>query len=89
MEELKKQNKTDEKENDKNDNFIRVYNKKGELEISDKNKKTKNDVNDNKNNEIRYNKNSALDYPSEAYMGTRDHYTGRNMSENNRKCCHT
>ena len=89
MEELKKENKTDEKENGKNDNFIRVYNKKGELEISDKNKKTKNDENDNKNNQIRYNKNSALDYPSEAYIGTRDHYPGRNMSENNRKCCHT
>ena len=40
MEELKKENKTDEKENDKNDNFIRDYNKKGELEITDKNKKT-------------------------------------------------
>lgn len=89
MEELKKENKTDEKENGKNDNFIRVYNKKGELEISDKNKKTKNDENDNKNNQIRYNKNSVLDYPSEAYIGTRDHYPGRNMSENNKKCCHT
>lgn len=89
MEELKKENKTDEKENDKNDNFIRVYNKKGELEITDKNKKTKNDENDNKNNQIHYNKSSTLDYRSEVYMGTRDHYPERNMPENNRKCCHT
>ena len=89
MEELKKENKTEEKENDKNDNFIKVYNKKGELEISDKNKKTKNDENDNKNNQIHYNKSSTLDYRSEVYMGKRDHYPGRNMSENNRKCCHT
>lgn len=89
MEELKKENKTEEKENDKNDNFIRVYNKNGELEISDKNKKTKNDENDNKNNQIHYNKSSTLDYRSEVYMGTRDHYPGRNMSENRRKCCHT
>ena len=44
MEELKKENKTDEKENGKNDNFIRVYNKKGELEISDKNKKFKKNI---------------------------------------------
>ena len=89
MEELKKENKTDEKENGKNDNFIRVYNKKGELEISDKNKKTKNDENDNKNNQIHYNKSSTLDYRSEVYMGSRDHSTGINILENKRKCCHT
>lgn len=89
MEELKKENKTDEKENGKNDNFIRVYNKKGELEISDKNKKTKNDENDNKNNQIHYNKSSTLDYRSEVYMGSRDISTGINILENKRKCCHT
>ena len=89
MEELKKENKTDEKENGKNDNFIRVYNKKGELEISDKNKKTKNDENDNKNNQIHYNKCSTLDYRSEVYMGSRDISTGINILENKRKCCHT
>ena len=89
MEELKKENKTEEKENDKNDNFIRVYNKKGELEISDKNKKTKNDENDNKNNQIHYNKCSTLDYRSEVYMGSRDISTGINILENKRKCCHT
>ena len=89
MEELKKENKTDENENGKNDNFIKVYNKKGELEISDKNKKTKNDENDNKNNQIHYNKSSTLDYRSEVYMGSRDISTGINILENKRKCCHT
>ena len=71
-------NKTDKEGNNSN------INEKDDSGFDDLNEEE-----DNKNNQIRYNKNSALDYPSEAYIGTRDHYPGRNMSENNKKCCHT
>jgi hypothetical protein len=89
-EQLKNENKRDENENIKKDNFVNVYNTKcgnnKELMMSDRHKKAKSDENNNKNNYfIEYNKSNNIDDRSESNIQSNKYYGG-NINLKNGKC---